>query len=178
MELENITEMTNLKSSSELLESNQGLLNYKKSFKTKAVSIKCNNDIVNINKFRTKNHGFRIPNPGELFIHLEKKRRKAIERDKKISRSLAILVIVFFLCWFPYTLIALIDAICLNRYNTLNNKQSSCVNSTLFEFAFWLLWLNSAINPFLYPFVQKSFRTAYKNMFYSTIAYFKLKCNI
>ena len=114
-------------------------------------------------------NGFQIPSPNELFTRLKLKRRKNLEHDRKISRSLALLVIAFFICWFPYTLIALIDAICLNRSNHV-----SCINSSVFEIVFWLLWLNSTINPFLYPFFQKSFRKAYKSMFSSLLR--KIKC--
>jgi hypothetical protein len=147
------------------------LFNFKISTDSiRRASLNSKRENVKIKNDRQRIGSFQISTPEELFIHLERKRRKKLERDKRISRSLALLVIAFFLCWFPYTLTALIDAICLNRSSNV-----SCINSNLFEFVFWLLWLNSTINPFLYPFVQKSFRSAYKNMFFSIINYFKSK---
>ncbi|KAK1797342.1 hypothetical protein P4O66_008708 [Electrophorus voltai] len=74
-----------------------------------------------------------------------------LAQDKKIAKSLAIIVCVFALCWAPYTLLMIIRAACRGR----------CVSSHWYEVTFWLLWLNSAINPFLYPLCHSSFRRAF-----------------
>ncbi|XP_026103925.1 histamine H3 receptor-like [Carassius auratus] len=72
-------------------------------------------------------------------------------RDKKIAKSLAVIVCVFGVCWAPYTLLMIIRAAC----------SGSCVEHHWYEVTFWLLWLNSAINPFLYPLCHSSFRRAF-----------------
>ncbi|KFZ55837.1 Histamine H3 receptor, partial [Podiceps cristatus] len=64
-----------------------------------------------------------------------------LQRDKKIAKSLAIIVCVFAICWAPYTLLMIIRGAC----------QGTCVHNALYEITFWLLWLNSSLNPFLYP---------------------------
>ena len=46
-----------------------------------------------------RNANFQLPSAKSLRKHLEKRRRKCLERDKKISRSLALLVVAFALCW-------------------------------------------------------------------------------
>ncbi|XP_036375432.1 histamine H3 receptor-like [Megalops cyprinoides] len=74
-----------------------------------------------------------------------------LSRDKKIAKSLAIIVCVFGICWAPYTLLMIIRAACRGR----------CVEHLWYEITFWLLWLNSAINPFLYPLCHQSFRRAF-----------------
>ncbi|XP_076829045.1 histamine H3 receptor [Brachyhypopomus gauderio] len=74
-----------------------------------------------------------------------------LAQDKKIAKSLAIIVCVFALCWAPYTLLMIIRAACRGR----------CVSDHWYEVTFWLLWLNSAINPFLYPLCHSSFRRAF-----------------
>ncbi|KAL4624608.1 hypothetical protein GN956_G17516 [Arapaima gigas] len=74
-----------------------------------------------------------------------------LSRDKKIAKSLAIIVCVFGVCWAPYTLLMIIRAACSGR----------CVERHWYEVTFWLLWLNSAINPFLYPLCHSSFRRAF-----------------
>lgn len=74
-----------------------------------------------------------------------------LSRDKKIAKSLAIIVCVFAICWAPYTLLMIIRAACRGR----------CIPYHLYEVTFWLLWLNSAINPFLYPLCHSSFRRAF-----------------
>ncbi|XP_029380654.1 histamine H3 receptor-like [Echeneis naucrates] len=84
----------------------------------------------------------RAPNPSRL------------SRDKKIAKSLAIIVCVFAICWAPYTLLMIIRAACRGR----------CIEHHWYEVTFWLLWLNSAVNPFLYPLCHSSFRRAFSKI--------------
>ncbi|NXI46058.1 HRH3 protein, partial [Galbula dea] len=74
-----------------------------------------------------------------------------LSRDKRVAKSLVIIVCVFGLCWAPYTLLMIIRAAC----------HGHCVHYSLYEASFWLLWLNSAINPVLYPLCHVSFRKAF-----------------
>ncbi|XP_056133727.1 histamine H3 receptor [Lampris incognitus] len=75
-------------------------------------------------------------------------------RDKKLAKSLAIIVCIFGICWAPYTLLMIIRAAC----------SSTCVENYWYQITFWLLWLNSAINPFLYPLCHRSFRRAFSKI--------------
>uniref|UniRef100_A0A3Q3W9W9 G-protein coupled receptors family 1 profile domain-containing protein n=1 Tax=Mola mola TaxID=94237 RepID=A0A3Q3W9W9_MOLML len=77
-----------------------------------------------------------------------------LSRDKKIAKSLAIIVCTFGICWAPYTLLMIIRAAC----------SGTCVANYWYEITFWLLWLNSAINPFLYPLCHSSFRRAFSKI--------------
>uniref|UniRef100_A0A8C8R5B7 Histamine H3 receptor n=1 Tax=Pelusios castaneus TaxID=367368 RepID=A0A8C8R5B7_9SAUR len=77
--------------------------------------------------------------------------RFRLSRDKRVAKSLAIIVCVFGLCWAPYTLLMIIRAAC----------HGQCIHHSLYETSFWLLWLNSAINPVLYPLCHMSFRKAF-----------------
>ncbi|XP_029001384.1 histamine H3 receptor [Betta splendens] len=77
-----------------------------------------------------------------------------LTRDKKIAKSLAIIVCTFGICWAPYTLLMIIRAAC----------SGECVAHYWYEITFWLLWLNSAINPFLYPLCHSSFRRAFSKI--------------
>ncbi|NXG43299.1 HRH3 protein, partial [Psilopogon haemacephalus] len=77
--------------------------------------------------------------------------RFRLSRDRRVAKSLAIIVCVFGLCWAPYTLLMIIRAAC----------HGHCVQHSLYETSFWLLWVNSAINPVLYPLCHMSFRKAF-----------------
>ncbi|NXD76047.1 HRH3 protein, partial [Halcyon senegalensis] len=77
--------------------------------------------------------------------------RFRLSRDKRVAKSLAVIVCVFGLCWAPYTLLMIIRAAC----------HGHCVQYSLYETSFWLLWVNSAINPILYPLCHISFRKAF-----------------
>ncbi|XP_064530144.1 histamine H3 receptor isoform X1 [Pseudopipra pipra] len=74
-----------------------------------------------------------------------------LSRDKKVAKSLAIIVGIFGICWAPYTLLMIIRAGC----------HGHCISEYWYETSFWLLWINSAINPVLYPLCHYSFRRAF-----------------
>ncbi|XP_075428734.1 histamine H3 receptor [Ascaphus truei] len=80
--------------------------------------------------------------------------RFRLSRDKKVAKSLAVIVCVFGLCWAPYTLLMIIRAACRGRY----------LPDYWYEATFWLLWVNSAVNPMLYPLCHHSFRRAFKKI--------------
>lgn len=77
--------------------------------------------------------------------------RYRLSRDKKVAKSLAVIVGIFGLCWAPYTLLMIIRAAC----------HGHCIPVYWYEASFWLLWVNSAINPVLYPLCHYSFRRAF-----------------
>ncbi|XP_069727591.1 histamine H3 receptor [Phaenicophaeus curvirostris] len=74
-----------------------------------------------------------------------------LSRDKKVAKSLAIIVGIFGICWAPYTLLMIIRAGC----------HGHCISDFWYETSFWLLWINSAVNPVLYPLCHNSFRRAF-----------------
>ncbi|XP_075684245.1 histamine H3 receptor-like [Rhinoderma darwinii] len=78
-----------------------------------------------------------------------------LSRDKKVAKSLAILVCIFGICWAPYTFLMSIRAAC----------HGYCIDSYWYDITFWLLWINSAINPLLYPLCHKQFRSAFIKVF-------------
>ncbi|KAM8920477.1 histamine H3 receptor isoform 2-T2 [Lycaon pictus] len=80
--------------------------------------------------------------------------RFRLSRDKKVAKSLAVIVSIFGLCWAPYTLLMIIRAAC----------HGHCVPDYWYETSFWLLWANSAVNPVLYPLCHYSFRRAFTKL--------------
>ncbi|XP_075070507.1 histamine H3 receptor-like [Mixophyes fleayi] len=74
-----------------------------------------------------------------------------LTRDKKVAKSLAILVCIFAICWAPYTFLIVTRTAC----------QGYCIPSYWYDITLWVLYLNSAINPVLYPLCHKSFRKAF-----------------
>uniref|UniRef100_A0A669PG06 Histamine H3 receptor n=1 Tax=Phasianus colchicus TaxID=9054 RepID=A0A669PG06_PHACC len=80
--------------------------------------------------------------------------RFRLSRDKKVAKSLAIIVGIFGICWAPYTLLMIIRAGC----------HGHCISDYWYETSFWLLWINSAVNPVLYPLCHYSFRRAFMKL--------------
>ncbi|XP_077127822.1 histamine H3 receptor-like [Ranitomeya variabilis] len=78
-----------------------------------------------------------------------------LSRDKKVAQSLTVLVCVFGICWAPYTLLQIIRAAC----------HDDCVASYWNQVTCWILWINSSVNPIIYPLCHKIFRDALVKMF-------------
>ncbi|XP_010192818.1 PREDICTED: histamine H3 receptor-like [Mesitornis unicolor] len=87
----------------------------------------------------------------EFSVSFSSRTRSKLQQDKKVAKSLAIIVCVFAICWAPYTLLMIIRGAC----------QGTCVHNSLYEITFWLLWINSSLNPFLYPLCHVKFRMAF-----------------
>ncbi|XP_072010843.1 histamine H3 receptor-like [Engystomops pustulosus] len=77
-----------------------------------------------------------------------------LSRDKKVAQSLMVLVCVFGICWAPYTLLQTIRAAC----------HDTCIESYWNQVTSWMLWINSSVNPMIYPLCHKNFRDALVKM--------------
>ncbi|XP_043921761.1 histamine H3 receptor-like [Protopterus annectens] len=73
-----------------------------------------------------------------------------LSKDKKIAKSLAIIVSAYGMCWAPYRI--------LMSCHTFDTAQ--VISPVFYEIANWLLWFNSCLNPVLYPFCHSSFKRA------------------
>jgi hypothetical protein len=83
---------------------------------------------------------------------------RRLRRDKRAATSLFTLVLIFMIFLLPYVLVVVAGRIF--TIDILTNP-----DSRIYSGAFWLLWLNSTINPILYPFIQPKFRDAYRKIF-------------
>jgi len=81
------------------------------------------------------------------------KAKRLLSRDKKSARSLAVLIIVFLFTWAPFEICAFVNPVC-----------NFCIEDTTNEVVFWFLWLNSTINPILYPLLQQRFRIVFTQL--------------
>ncbi|CAF0727777.1 unnamed protein product [Rotaria sordida] len=89
----------------------------------------------------------------------EQRNVRRLRRDKRAATSLLILVLVFMIFLLPYVVVVVVGSIFSLDILTDTNSQ-------VYSAAFWLLWLNSTVNPILYPFIQPKFRDAYKKIFF------------
>ncbi|XP_034458205.1 alpha-1A adrenergic receptor-like isoform X2 [Hippoglossus hippoglossus] len=75
-------------------------------------------------------------------------------REEKAAKTLGIVVGCFILCWLPFFLVLPIGSIF-----------PSCKPSeTIFKITFWLGYLNSCINPIIYPCFSQEFKKAFLNV--------------
>ncbi|XP_048875928.1 alpha-2B adrenergic receptor-like [Brienomyrus brachyistius] len=85
-------------------------------------------------------------------------RRKAlVNREKRLTFVLAVVIGVFVVCWFPFFFSYSLQAIC---------PESCSLPQPLFKFFFWIGYCNSSLNPLIYTIFNKDFRKAFKKILY------------
>uniref|UniRef100_A0A3P8ZJM5 Alpha-2B adrenergic receptor n=1 Tax=Esox lucius TaxID=8010 RepID=A0A3P8ZJM5_ESOLU len=83
-------------------------------------------------------------------------RRKAmVNREKRFTFVLAVVIGVFVICWFPFFLSYSLKAIC---------PETCTIPKPLFKFFFWIGYCNSCLNPVIYTIFNQDFRKAFKKI--------------
>lgn len=72
-------------------------------------------------------------------------------KESKAAKTLAIVVGGFIASWMPFFVIYVLEAILPRGY----------ISKLLFDWLTWLGYFNSAINPIIYAFYSKQFRSAF-----------------
>ncbi|KAK7895300.1 hypothetical protein WMY93_020625 [Mugilogobius chulae] len=83
-------------------------------------------------------------------------RRKAlVNREKRFTFVLAVVMGVFVICWFPFFFTYSLQAVC---------PETCSIPNPLFKFFFWIGYCNSCLNPVIYTIFNKDFRRAFKRI--------------
>ena len=80
--------------------------------------------------------------------------RVITDKGMKTVKTIAVVVLAFFICWSPFMILNLIYGLCL-----------SCnIPSALVTFSKWLHYANSALNPLIYACLNRDYRTAFRTL--------------
>ncbi|XP_028274327.1 alpha-2B adrenergic receptor [Parambassis ranga] len=83
-------------------------------------------------------------------------RRKAMmNREKRFTFVLAVVMGVFVICWFPFFFSYSLQAVC---------PDTCKIPKPLFKFFFWIGYCNSCLNPVIYTIFNQDFRKAFKRI--------------
>lgn len=77
----------------------------------------------------------------------------SLNKEIKAARQLGVIMGAFTLCFLPYFILFLVVAFCDN-----------CIKPGHLTAATWVGYLNSTLNPFLYPLCNANFRIKFRNM--------------
>lgn len=75
----------------------------------------------------------------------------ATAREHKATVTLAAVLGAFVICWFPY----------FTYFTCMGMKEEPDPNEIIHSVVLWLGYFNSALNPILYPALNRDFRRAY-----------------
>ncbi|XP_068710649.1 octopamine receptor beta-1R-like [Montipora foliosa] len=81
--------------------------------------------------------------------------KKRLKRNIQAAKTIAIIVSAFFLCWIPFTLVSTITSLC---------QDCISVSDELFNSLLVVAYMNSALKPILYSFLNRDFRDAFKKL--------------
>lgn len=113
---------------------------------------------LNTNDSSNSSNNINANGEGHAMTHLapknERRERKRIRRNVRGCRYLGFIVVLFYFCWLPYVTASMIGNLC-----------RSCIAPyVLYDSLLALGFMNSALNPFLYPFHDKHFKEAFRDM--------------
>ncbi|XP_066528753.1 histamine H1 receptor [Hoplias malabaricus] len=78
-----------------------------------------------------------------------------VHKERKAARQLGFIIGAFMVCWIPYFITFMVMALC-----------DTCVHHDLHMFTIWLGYINSTLNPFIYPFCNENFKRVFKRIFH------------
>ncbi|KAM6040581.1 alpha-2B adrenergic receptor [Chlamydotis macqueenii] len=83
------------------------------------------------------------------------RRKTQVNREKRFTFVLAVVIGVFVLCWFPFFFLYSLGALCPRRCK---------VPDSIFQFFFWIGYCNSSLNPVIYTVFNRDFRKAFRRL--------------
>ncbi|NXQ55446.1 HRH1 protein, partial [Anthoscopus minutus] len=85
-------------------------------------------------------------------------------RERKAAKQLGVIMAAFMLCWIPYFVLFMVRTLNKDQEhkNTTNTEHEQL--SELRRVTIWLGYINSTLNPFLYPLCNQNFKKTFKKI--------------
>ncbi|XP_064190779.1 octopamine receptor-like [Anguilla rostrata] len=96
----------------------------------------------------------------ELHYHPESRRPNHLQLENKATRTMAVIISVFVMCWLPYFVLN----VGLAAGGWGGQRPPPVGVTLLFKVITWLGYCNSAINPVLYAFLNRDFQRALRRL--------------
>ena len=106
----------------------------------------------------TKDTNRKILFKGKSLASLMHERQKiSLTRERRLSRTLGIIISVFLLCWLPFFVTYILSPFV---------NPTDYIQEPLLTMILWLGYINSAVNPLIYTVFNVEFRTAFQRLLF------------
>ena len=106
-------------------------------------------------KYEASNSILHIDTKRTAVDEIKERKRHHHKRERTVFIALTYILIGYAVCWIPFHVVFDVSSVC-----------PSCVPRGVYAVTFWMTYMNSTINPFLYNFSNPEFRNTFKKILY------------